>query len=273
MKKYICNVIVAIVVMIIAFSSCERNNIEERKDWAAIYKKHGVDSACFELVEHSKERVYYYNKARGNTRMSPASTFKIMASLIALETSVAPDEDLIIKWDGVKRPQEQWNKDMNMREAFKVSCEPYYKELMKRVGTTEIKRWLDSTEYGNMQIGNNVETFWTDNSLQITPDEQCGFLKKLYFDDLPFSKRTMRIARSLMLQEETKDYRWYYKSGTAVSDTMQMAWLVGFVEDSTNHPYFLANNFSTKDTAINIKDLRMQITREIFQTKGLLRDK
>mgnify|MGYP000156096704 FL=1 len=50
MKKYICNVIVAIVVMIIAFSSCERNNIEERKDWAAIYKKHGVDSACFELV-------------------------------------------------------------------------------------------------------------------------------------------------------------------------------------------------------------------------------
>ena len=153
MKKYICNVIVAIVVMIIAFSSCERNNIEERKDWAAIYKKHGVDSACFELVEHSKERVYYYNKARGNTRMCPASTFKIMASLIALETSVAPDEDLIIKWDGVKRPQEQWNKDMNMREAFKVSSEPYYKELMKRVGTTEIKRWLDSTEYGNMQIG------------------------------------------------------------------------------------------------------------------------
>ena len=160
-----------------------------------------------------------------------------------------------------------------MREAFKVSSEPYYKELMKRVGTTEIKRWLDSTEYGNMQIGNNVETFWTDNSLQITPDEQCGFLKKLYFDDLPFSKRTMRIARSLMLQEETKDYRWYYKGTAVIYDTMQMAWLVGFVEDSTNHPYFFANNFSTKDTAINIKDLRMQITREIFQTKGLLRDK
>jgi beta-lactamase class D len=267
--KYFLSLLFATILL----TSCERNNIFERKEWGAIYKKHGLDSACFEVVEQSKERAYYYNKARGNKRLSPASTFKIMASLIALETSVAPDEDLVIAWDGVKNENEKWNKDMNMREAFITSSEPYYKELMKRVGATEIKKWMDSIEYGNAKIGNDVQTFWTDNSLQITPDEQVGFLKKLYFDALPFSKRTMRIVRSMMLQEETKDYRFYYKSGTYVDDKKTMGWLVGFVEDSTNHPYFFANNFETTDTAFDYKTARMATTKEIFQSMGLLRDK
>jgi beta-lactamase class D len=257
-------------VIMIAATSCERNNIHERKEWAAIYKKHNIDSACFEVVEQSKERVYYYNKARGNTRLSPASTFKILASLIALETSVAPDEDMIIKWDGVVRPQEKWNKDLSLRDAFVVSSEPYYKELMKRVGATEIKKWMDSIEYGNAKIGADVQTFWTDNTLQITPDEQVGFLKKLYFDQLPFSKRTMRIVRSMMLQDQGKNYRWYYKSGWYNNDGKNMGWLVGFVEDSTNHPYFFANNFETKDTAMDIGELRKTTTKEIFQSMGLL---
>jgi beta-lactamase class D len=263
--------IIILIFTAFTIASCERNNIHERKDWGTIYKKHGLDSACFEVVEQSKERVYYYNKARGNKRLSPASTFKIMASLIALETSVAPDEDMIIKWDGVVNKNEKWNKDMNMREAFITSSEPYYKELMKRVGATEIKKWMDSIEYGNAKIGNDVQTFWTDNTLQITPDEQVGFLKKLYFDALPFSKRTMRIVRSMMLQEETKEYRFYYKSGTYVDNQKTMAWLVGFVEDSTNHPYFFANNFETPDTAFDYQTARMETTREIFQSMGLLR--
>jgi beta-lactamase class D len=266
MYKYILG---AILIASVA-TSCERNNIHEQKEWAAIYKKQNIDSACFEVVEQSKERVYYYNKARGNTRLSPASTFKILASLIALETSVAPDEDMIIKWDGVVHPQEKWNKDLSLREAFVASSEPYYKELMKRVGATEIKKWMDSIEYGNAKMGADVQTFWTDNTLQITPDEQVGFMKKLYFDQLPFSKRTMRIVRSMMLQEQGKNYRWYYKSGWGQHNGNNMGWLVGFVEDSTNHPYFFANNFETKDTALDISEIRRTTTKEIFQSMGLL---
>jgi beta-lactamase class D len=263
-------IIVGVFIVMCVITSCERNNIHERKEWGTIFKNNNIDSACFEVVEQSKERVYYYNKARGNTRMSPASTFKILGSLIALETSIAPDEDMIIKWDGVVRPQENWNKDLSLRDAFTVSSEPYFKELMKRVGATEIKKWMDSIEYGNAKIGKDVQTFWTDNSLQITPDEQVGFLKKLYFDQLPFSKRTMRIVRSMMLQEQGKKYRWYYKTGLQKTDTKSMGWLVGFVEDSTNHPYFFANNFEIKDTSIDIGELRKKTTKEIFNSMGLL---
>jgi beta-lactamase class D len=262
-------VFLSILAIATTIASCDRGNIEEKKEWASVYKKYGIDSAAFEIREHSKDRILFYNKERGNTRLCPASTFKILASLIALETSVAPDEDLLIKWDGVKRPQENWNKDMNMREAFITSSEPYYKELMKRVGVTEIKKWVDSIEYGNCTIGEDPSTFWTNNTLQITPDEQVGFLKKLYFDELPFSKRTMRIVRSLMLQETGKNYRLYFKSGLAQRNNKDLCWLVGFVEDSTNHPYFFANNFELKDTNQEVGDLRMQITKEIFKNFGL----
>jgi beta-lactamase class D len=264
-------IMIALVACISILSACDQGNISENKEWGAIYKKYGIDSAAFEVRDHSKDAIVYYNKARGNKRLSPASTFKIMASLIALETSVAPDEDLMIKWDGIVRPQDKWNKDMNMREAFATSSEPYYKELMKRVGATEIKKWLDSTEYGNMQVGNDVEKFWTNNTLLITPDEQVGFIKKLYFDELPFSKRTMRIVKAMMLQEETKGYRWYYKTGLYVDSSKQMGWLVGFVEDSVHHPYFFANNFETKDTSLDLGTMRQDLTKEIFQSFGMMK--
>jgi beta-lactamase class D len=256
--------------VILLITSCERNNITNKKAWESYYKKYGIDSACFELREHSKDHVYYYGKTHGNTRYSPASTFKIMASLIALETSVAPDEEYIIKYNGKPSGKPDWDKDMNMREAFITSSEPYYKELMSKVGITEIKKWLDSVEYGNRQVGTDPTTFWTNNTLQITPDEQVGLMKKLYFDELPFSKRSMRIVRSLMLQDQGKKYRMYYKSGTRnENETLTQSWLVGFIEDSTNHPYFFANHFFTTDTTIIPKERNIQITKEIFDGFGL----
>jgi beta-lactamase class D len=257
--------------IILAFASCERSNIINKAEWGSIYKKYGIDSASFELREHSKDRVMYYNKAAGNTRYSPASTFKIMACLIALETSVAPDETYIVKYNGKPSGKPDWDKDMDMRQAFISSSEPYFKDLMSKVGIAEIQKYIDTVRYGNKKIGTDATTFWTDGTLLITPDEQVGFMNKLYFDELPFSKRTMRIVRSIMLQETGKKYRAYYKSGTGFTNnrTGMHSWLVGFVEDSSNHPYFFANHFEIKDTTINTKELNLKISKEIFKDFGL----
>jgi beta-lactamase class D len=251
--------------------ACNRNNIHEKNEWATIYKNHGIDSAGFEIYEQSKERAFIYNKYWGNRRTVPASTFKILISLVALETSVAPDEDFIIKYDGVPTHNEKWNKDLTMREAFKVSSEPYYKTLINKIGKVEMQKWIDSIKYGNRTMGADITQCWHDSSMLITPDEQVGFMKKLYFDELPFSKRTQRLVRSIMLQETSDKYKLYYKTGMYVNNDKQMAWMVGFVEDSTNHPYFFANNFETKDTSVNMMDTRLQTTKEIFQSMGLMK--
>jgi beta-lactamase class D len=270
MKNVVC---FAVFVFTIFALSCSRNNIHERNSWKTIYKKYGVDSAGFEILEQSKERIFLYRKDIVSNRYCPASTFKIFLSLVALHTGVAPSEEMIIKWDGVKRKQ-NWDKDMNLREAFISSSEPYYWELAKRIGQPALQKWLDSTRYGNKKIGPVLEKCWTDGSLQITPDEQVGFLKKLYFDQLPFDKRSQRLVRSIMLRETTEKYKLYYKSGTEMASIGYNTWLVGFVEDSTNHPYFFANHMywpdSTSDFSV-IDSVRVNSTKDIFKELGVIK--
>jgi beta-lactamase class D len=220
---------------------------------------------------------------RLSTRYSPASTFKIVNSLIGLETNVANDEDFIIRWDGKVHEREEWNKDMSMREAFKVSCVPYYQELARRIGMIDMKQWIDSIKYGNKQTGSVVDNFWLNDTLQISPDEQVGFMKKLYFDKLPFSQRSMRIVRSMMLQEDSTNYKLYYKTGTNTNQQLTSAWLVGFIEKKeeqigvltkkkeTNYkPYFFALHMETRDTMMNTKQVRLAIMKEILREKKII---
>ncbi|NJE06794.1 class D beta-lactamase, partial [Thermococcus sp. M36] len=131
----------------------------------------------------------------------PASTFKIVNSLIGLQTGKIVNEKMIIKWDGVKRWNEAWNKDLTMEEAFKLSAVPYYQEVARRIGKDTMQRWLDSLHYGNKKIGGPIDSFWLNNSLKITADEQLGLVKRLYFDQLPFDKRSQAIVKKVMLQE------------------------------------------------------------------------
>ncbi len=277
----------ACLLALVAFlSSCERDNILKQNQWGDIFKKYGVDSGCFELADNNHDQIFIYNLDRASKRFCPASTYKIMNSLIALETNVALDENLVIPWDGVVRRPE-WNKDMNMREAFRVSCVPYYQELARRIGKVEMQKWIDSVRYGNKRTGPNVDDFWLNDTLQITADEQVGFIKKLYFDKLPFSQRAQRIVRSLMLKEDTTNYKLYYKTGTQLplrsGKPAVLAWVVGFIEkketqvgvvtkkEETNYkPYFFAMNFETPDTSMNTYEVRINILKDILKERKIL---
>jgi beta-lactamase class D len=55
---------------------------------------------------------------------------------------------MVIKWDGVKRMREEWNKDLTMYEAFRVSAVNYYQEVARRIGKDTMEFWLDSLKYG-----------------------------------------------------------------------------------------------------------------------------
>ena len=239
------------------------------------------------LRDNNHESIHYYNKERCLQRFTPASTFKIFNSLAALETAVAPDDQLVIKWDGVARSHPEWNKDMDMREAFKVSNVGYYQEIARRIGQNKLQHYLDTVKYGNAKIGGAVDMFWLDNSLQISADEQTGFVKKLYFAELPFSERTQRIVKTMMLQEQTPAYNLYYKTGTGQVGDKYIYWIVGFTEriehvkepegsmnksNERNYPYFFAENFEmpVADTSKNWFKVRIDILHDILKDYGAL---
>lgn len=280
-------VFIVLLGMLFGQTSCSRNNILEQQQWGEIFKRNGIDSACFELADNTHDQVFLYNLERCSRRMPPASTFKIMNSLMALETNVVPDEQFYLPWDGIQRRPE-WDTAMNMRQAFKVSNVPFYQEIARRLGKEESQKWLDTVRYGNKRIGPKVDEYWLNDTLQITPDEQVGFVKKLYFDKLPFSQRAHRIVRKMMLQEDSTDYKLYYKTGTWMpyrsGRNEIMCWMVGFVErkeemtgvltkqpETHYRPYFFAMNFSIADTTIDHQALRLKVLKEILKERQILK--
>ena len=277
------------LLAVILLSSCAEQRIHEEKDWDQVFSKYGISNACFIMRDHTHEEIFYHNKERCIRRFTPASTFKIFSSLVALETSTAPDEQYIIKWDSVVRWSPLWSKDMGMREAFKVSNVGYYQELVRRIGKDYMQHYLDTVRYGNQRIGPAVDMFWLNDTLQISADEQLGFVKKLYFDELPFSERSQRIVRSMMLQEQTPDYKLYYKTGAGSYKDSMIYWIVGFAEkivqvkepkksmnksDVRNYPFFFAQNFSVPegDTSKDWAKMRVDVLHDILRSRDIIRD-
>lgn len=279
MKKFLP--FAALAVMVIS-SACSDIRIKEHPEWKQHFDTYKVDG-CFEVYDNNKEIAHYYNRERCALQITPASTFKIFNSLVGLETSVAPDEQMVIKWDGVSRPNADWNKDLTMAEAFRVSAVPYYQELARRIGRDRMQHYLDTVKYGNMKIGDSIDQFWLNNTLRISADEQVGFIKRLYHGELPFSERSQRIVRGMMLQKESSNYKLYYKTGWG-SDSVKNAqlWVVGYVEktevmknvetgkqEAIPHPYFFALNFVAKDTARDLRQVRQELLQKLLDANDI----
>lgn len=266
--------------------SCRDVRIKENKEWGKFFEEHGIKNGCFIMRDNNHESIHYYNKEQCIKRLPPFSSFKIFNSLVALETAVAPDDQLMIKWDGITRREPEWNKDMTMREAFKESNVGYYQEIARRIGIVRMQHYLDTTKYGNMKI-DRIDSFWLNNSLQISADEQIGLLKKMYFSELPMSERSQRIVKTMMLREQTADYNLYYKTGTGPVGDKYIYWIVGFVEriehvkeqegsmnksNIRNYPYFFAQNFEipVTDTAKDWFKVRVDVLHEVLKDYGAL---
>ena len=261
---------VASFILLASFLSCSVNSARVDNSLKKYFDNNKVDG-CFTMLNNSDGKVTVYNLGMDTMRFTPASTFKIVNSLIGLETGIITDEKMVIKWDGVKRSNEEWNKDLTMLEAFKVSSYPYYQEVARRIGKDTMKLWLDSMAYGNRNIGNKIDTFWLDNSLKISADEQLGLAKRLYFDQLPFQKRTQQIVRDAMLQEDTTTHTLSYKTGWGFDEKHNsIGWVVGWIEEN-KHPYFFVTLVESANPAIDMQAVRLNITKGILTQLGFFK--
>lgn len=273
--------VIFFLCILIGTSACKETRIHELPELESVFASYGITDACFIIRDHTHESVSFYNREKCLRRTSPASTFKVFNSLVALETGKAPDDQLVIPWDSVFRRHEEWNKSMNLREAFKVSNVPYFQELARRIGRDNMQHYLDTVQYGNKRIGDAIDQFWLNDTLTISADEQAGFLKRLYFDQLPFSERSQRIVRSMMLREQTPEYKLYYKTGTYVNADSTVYRIIGFMEKIVtvqehensmnksgirNYPFFFAQDFTvaTSDSSHNWFDVRLEVLHTIL---------
>jgi beta-lactamase class D len=255
------------------FYSCSPNNVTEDQSLGKFFDSAHV-TGSFGLFDNGAGDFTVYNLKRfRDSAFLPASTFKIVNSLIGIETGVISNEKMVIRWDSVKRWNADWNKDLTMEEAFNVSAVPYYQEVARRIGRERMKKWIDTLAYGNKNISGPIDSFWLNNTLKITADEQLGLVKRLYFDQLPFIKRTQEIVRNVMLQENNASYKLSYKTGWGnTPDGQQLGWIVGWVEENI-HPYFFVLNIQSSDKYFDMKSARITLLKGILKKLGFFEGK
>ena len=239
---------------------------EEHPELEKFYKQRNI-KGCFLLYDLNQNKYLGYNLSRTDSAFIPASTFKIFNSLVALETGVIKDENEIIKWDGVDRNYSEWNKDNNMRSAFKYSVVWFYQELARRIGQSRMQKYIDTVGYGNKNINGGIDLFWLQGDLRITPKEEISLLVKLYKNDLPFSQRTTDIVKDIMIFEKTDKYILRAKTGWGARVTPQTGWFVGYVVRG-NNVFFFANNIDIyKDDDANE---RIPISKDILKYLNII---
>lgn len=168
-------------------------------------------------------------------RVNPCSTFKILNSMIALDSGVVHDENETIAWDGVVREYPFWNQDHSMRSAIQVSTVWFYQELARRIGENKMAQMVHNANYGNMDTTKTLTTFWLgDGSLKISPNEQVDFLKKLVCHQFPFSVHSQKVVKEIMTQSKTADSIFAGKTGSCGG----IGWFVGFIEKGSTTKVF-----------------------------------
>ena len=220
------------------------------------------------IIESFRQKKrYVYNAARSREAFLPASTFKIVNTLIALQERAVKDENETLKWDGRDRGVPAWNRDQNMKSAFPASCVWFYQELAKKTGNGKYLEYLGAMKYGNGKTGSRVDTFWLDGDLRISAVVQIEVLKNIYARSYRFDDRYYEILRALMVVDKNPRITVRAKTGTVSSVVPHIGWYVGYVETGEDVWFFACNLDMTRpEDAL----LRKEIIHTAFKEIGIV---
>lgn len=273
MNKKTVFLILNIFVLSFSLNSYAKDkNINEQEfiELKKFFDKESVKGSIL-IYDYKKEKFLGFDLERTKKGFLPASTFKIPNSLIGFETK-SVDEKTIFKWDGKKRRFDSWEKDMDIKEAIKVSCVPCYQELARKIGFSNMKSYIEKFSYGKMDITeNNLDSFWLRGNSKISQYEQILFLKSLFEEKLPVSKDSIKKVKDIMFLEKNDRYKLSGKTGWSTVENTDNGWFVGYFETKDNI-YFTATNIETKniDKVPDFIGARKRITLEALNYLKLL---
>ncbi len=237
----------------------------------SIFEKYGMNGTLL-ITDLSGNLRSGYNPASWDSGYLPASTFKIPNSLIGLEIGVI-DTSHVFRWDGKKRRLPQWEKDLTLKEAFRVSCVPCYQELARKIGPERMNSYLRKFEYGTMDVKpGNIDLFWLEGDSRITPAQQVVFLRKLHDEKLPLKPSTLNSMKSIMVNEVTPEYKLSGKTGWAVRNGNNYGWFVGWIE-TKGKVFYVATLVEPKnqEAVSDFAMARKTITMEALRALGIVR--
>jgi beta-lactamase class D len=253
-----------------ANSSLTMLEIKARPELARAFEEEHVRGGIA-LFDSASGELSASDPALAKRPFSPASTFKIAHTAIALELGVLDNPDSPMPWDGDYSSNPEWNRDHTLRTAMQVSCVPCYQRVARSIGPMRMQEWLERIDYGNHDASGKIDQFWLDGTLRITAVEQLDFLRRLDTKKLPFSERTLDNLRDVIALDVGETHVLYAKtglSGTPEGNDLT-GWFVGFVALEKRTVYF-ATLITGRAPGVDILPARRRVTERTLRSLGLL---
>jgi beta-lactamase class D len=185
-------------------------------------------------------------------RTLPASTFKIPHALIALETAVLTDQT-VMRWDHEKKDFPAWERDHSLDSAIRSSVVWYFQRAARAIGRERELAHLRAFAYGSQGFSRDVDQFWLNGDLTISPNEQIQFLKRLYTYQLPVARAHVDVVIAAMTMPPGQlsnatglhDFpiRWpdpivRAKTGNGSANGERASWVIGELESDGRRVVF-----------------------------------
>lgn len=259
--------LVSLLVVIVLLNACSPNNITKDDSLATYFTQQQLKGS-FAIFDNNKGAFTIYNLSHyKDSAYQPSSTFNIVNSLIGLQTGVITNEKTAIT---INTNNQVTN--ITLAEAFKNTELPYFQAVAKTLGKEKMQFWLDSIGYTKTKITTAIDSFWVDNSLKITADEQLGLVKKLYFNQLPFNKTVTETVKKLMLQQENANYTLAYTTGLGNTEKgTTTGWVVGWIVENKHPHFFVLNTIGSANA--NTTNTNLTILKNCLSKLGYLQGK
>lgn len=251
-----------------ATGAAERNRAGrevERRTWAREFERIGVTGTAV-VYDEDRNRFFVHDRQRARDRFIPASTFKIMNALVALQNGNVADEFEVLRWDGTESEIPVWNRDHSLASGMRFSVVWFYQEMARRTGQTRMQEWVDRVGYGNRDLSGGIDQFWLTGGLRISAREQIALLRRLADDDLPFDRAHQDTVRRMLVQSAAPNFRLFGKTGWAMAPGQtDLGWYVGFSEYRGRRFFFALNiDMPSADDAPK----REQLVRRLLDDLG-----
>lgn len=237
---------------------------------------------CFLLYDMKAAKIVQTIGEENCTERFPAcSSFKVPLAVIGFDSGIVKDENTVWKWDDVKRDRDVQNRDHNAKTWLSESIVWFSQKITRDLGMKRMKEYLKKFQYGNKNLSQGLTTAWLVSpadrgpALKISAYEQVEFMKKLWTDKLPVSKRSMALTRELIfLETSPKGYRLSGKTGSNYYDKekkQHFGWFVAHLQKG-DEQYIAVTNFS--DLGPSTEEgyggpKAKAVTKKILESRGL----
>jgi hypothetical protein len=238
----------------IGLMACSPNNVKENPALGKLLEEENMSGVVGIFHNLAGDFVLSDRKWFRDSAAMPGASFHTVLTLIGVETGRIMDSSATLN-------------GITLNQAFRGDSLSFFQELARRVGQDTLQSWLDTLGYARRYDTPRIaklDSFWIDNSFRVTADEQLGVVKRLYFDQLPFQRRTHAIVSDMMVQSVSQDIKVaYHISENQEPNGSRIVWVQGWREKE-KHPDFFVIQLRSEDPQADMKAAAARIIDRIL---------